>query len=103
MELACPACRRVNVVRDDTPAVCVRCGCELDALVALARAARGRIEQAREALRAGQVDVAREHAARAWTLHRSPAAAALAALAAACAGDGPAVEPWRARWRDSAG
>jgi hypothetical protein len=100
VEITCPACRKVNLLLDCTESACVRCGCDLGNLAALARAARDHVRIASAFLRAGRPGDALGHAARSWALHRSPHAAALAALAAASSGDSRAIQQWRARWQE---
>jgi hypothetical protein len=100
VQIACPACRKLHLALDGPDATCTRCGCELGSLVAIAAAAVARLQDACDALRAGQAGLALGHADRSWRLRRSRHAAAAAALAAACCGDAIALERWRRRWAD---
>ena len=81
MEIHCPSCKKVNV---DTVA-CTRCGCELQALQAIAQAAGYDITLGKNTLLAGNFHNALEHAGRSWHLKHSPEAAKLAFLANVCA------------------
>ena len=101
MEIACPACRKLNQPLDGPDTVCVRCGCELGSLVAIAGAAAAQLQDAGDALRAGHARQALAHAARSWGLRRSRPAAAAAALAAASSGDAVALDRWHRRWADA--
>lgn len=101
MEIACPACRKLSLALEGPDTTCARCGCELGSLVAIAAAAAAQLQDAGDALRAGHVNVALDHADRSWHLRRSRHAAATATLAAAGAGDAFALERWRRRWADA--
>lgn len=93
MEITCPACRKLNVVASgERDGVCVRCGCELSQPVAIAHAARTALQEANDALGAGEPQTALAHADVSWHLRRSPEAAA------ACRSDAPALDRWRDRW-----
>ncbi len=81
MEIHCPSCKKVNV----DAATCTRCGCELQALQAIAQAAGYDITLGKNALLAGDFQDALEHAGRSWHLKHSPEAAKLAFLANVCA------------------
>jgi hypothetical protein len=76
MEIVCPSCGKAN---HSNP--CGRCGCELLPLFAVYRAAEVELSVAGKCLRSGNIDEAREHAARSWELHHSSEAARLAFLA----------------------
>lgn len=101
IEITCPACRKVGQFSAETEAVCGRCGCGLDDLLAIARAANARLHEACDALRTGQAGLALEHADHSWRLRRSQRTAAVAALAAACSGEVLSLERWRHRWAES--
>lgn len=99
MEISCPACRKLNLVSNDGADLsCVRCGCELHQLADITRAARAALQDACDALRAGDRRAALDHATHSWGLRRSRHAVAIAALAAACSGDATAFDRWRDRW-----
>jgi hypothetical protein len=102
VEISCPACRKLNLVSNDrADTACVRCGCELDQLVGITRAARAELQDARDTLQAGDLRAALDHATRSWSLHRSRHAIAVAALAAACSGDAATLNRWRDRWTEA--
>ncbi len=103
VEIACPACRKSSLVSDAAQAACARCGCDLGTLARIAAAADSSCRRAAAALRQGEAATALSHATRAWELRRSPAAAALAALASAVSGDLTAIQEWRLRWTKSRG
>ncbi len=82
MEIHCPSCKKINV----DAAVCTRCGCELQALLAIAYAAGHDITLGKNTLLAGNFQEAIALAIRSWQLKHSPEAAKLAFLASVCAG-----------------
>lgn len=93
MELTCPACNKAG----QTGAACQRCGCELSRLQSIAMAAAMRLEAALAALEACDWLSALDEATASWGLHRSPAAARVAFLAAAAGADHRRALSWRER------
>lgn len=92
MELTCPACNKAAQSGD----ACARCGGELAPLRSLATAAALRLEAALAALEECDWPAATHHAQDSWKLRHSPAAARVAFLAAAAAGDASGARRWRA-------
>jgi hypothetical protein len=69
MALTCPACRKVNEA--ETNPECERCGCDLRALDAIAKAAAWHLSAAADCLRAGERAEARAHSRRSLELRRT--------------------------------
>ena len=88
----CPTCG----ARYAGGASCHRCRTDLRQVLSVERAAAGCRREALAALDRGDRAAARERAARACTLHRSPESLAAAALAALADRDFPAAVRW---WR----
>lgn len=97
MQIPCPACRKVNEIRNVDDAECVRCGCDLSTLVAVTQAAQWDLSEAAKRLRSGNAEDALAFAERSWQLKFSLPAARLAALAAAASGDIALLVQWRRR------
>lgn len=93
MSISCPACNK----SDQTGPVCARCGCDLSLLHSILASAEECLGTARAALRDCDWPSAQSWASRAWRLHHSAAAARLACLAAAAAGDTPRTILWHTR------
>ncbi len=77
MEIKCPSCNKAN----SDAAQCIRCGCELEGLIAITLAARRETAIGAECLKEGKPAQALNHAARSWMLKKSPEAAKLGFLA----------------------
>ncbi|MCF6157947.1 MAG: hypothetical protein E3K32_05105 [wastewater metagenome] len=77
MEIQCPSCKKVN----PDSSVCIRCGCELQALRTILQAAVYEIAIGRKKLCMGNPHDALNHALRSWHLKNSSEAARLAFLA----------------------
>jgi len=92
MEIVCPSCGKAN---QSTP--CGRCGCDLSPLFAVYGAAEFELRVAGKCLRSGNLDEAREHAAKSWELRHSPEAARLAFLACIALDDFASARLWRQR------
>lgn len=60
---------------------CVRCGCDLEILVAIIQTAQSETCQGKEKLRMGKPDEALKHALQSWRLKKSVDAAKIAFLA----------------------
>lgn len=76
MEIQCPSCKKTN----SDSSICVRCGCELQALWTILQAAEYEIATGRNKLRIRNSQEALNHAMRSWHLKNSPEAAKLAFL-----------------------
>ena len=90
----CPTCG----ARHGGGASCHRCRTDLRRVLAVERAAARCRREALAALDRGDRAVARERAARACALHRSPESLTAAALAALADRDFPAAARW---WRET--
>jgi len=77
MEIKCPSCKKVN---SDSPE-CIRCGCELNILIAILQAAESEISMGKKKLLKGEFLEALEHAMLSWNLKKTSNAAKLAFLA----------------------
>jgi len=95
MEIACPACGKINDLR--TAAACPRCACDLTVLATIISCAVWHLKAAARELRAGKWRTALAHARRSWELRHSPRAAQLACLAAAALHEGSEALRWRRR------
>lgn len=91
MEIQCPSCKKRNT---DSPE-CVRCGCELEVLIAILQAAENEISMGTGKLLEGNSLEALEHAQRSWNLKKSSNAAKLAFLANVSTGRYEDALKWR--------
>jgi thioredoxin-like negative regulator of GroEL len=78
MELACPACNKVNSLQAEE---CIRCSCELKLLALLLNQAEDLLTLGKTALQEGNSQEALEYANASWQIKHSQASAKLAFLA----------------------
>ena len=95
MEIACPACGKINDLSGAT--ACARCACDLEPLARILAGAVLHLKAAATALRSAAWEGALEHAERSWGLRHSSRAAQVAALAALALGQTKAALQWRHR------
>lgn len=95
MQIACPACNKINAAQ--FPVACQRCGCELQTLAAITDTAAGYLAEAVKWLRRGEWEHALVDATLAWRLGHSASSARVAFLAASALGDPVRACSWRRR------
>ena len=92
MEITCPSCKKLN--RSDP---CQRCGCELESLFAIRRAAISELAHGLRFLEKKDFESAGDAAARSWQLLHTPEAARVGFLASMGTGDSAAALSWLQR------
>ena len=97
--LKCPSCRRAHQVDPcrQSPAVCARCGCELEILICIRESATALLAQAWQELRSGDKELASEYVEYAWMMTESKEIAELGFVASVLCEDLSGIKSWRKR------
>lgn len=95
IEISCPSCRKPN----EEVAACIRCGCELGDLVAIASSAAKLCRYAEKILSSGMYDKAALYAANSWNLRHTAESARIAFLSCFAARDFEKAVVWHSKIR----